>query len=91
MPRKWTLLLLLTSLRKPVNKGACYVNKKRWCYNPYSSTMSVLGSFTRTTNPSTRDLQLNVPSAIMVKYLAQGHKSPDRGHEPTLLIRNTRA
>ena len=48
-----------------------------WTRNTYSPTISVLVSFTSTTNP--RDLRLHVP---MIKHLAQGNKCHERNSNP---------
>ncbi len=50
--------------------------------------ITVLGYFTCTTNPITQDIWLNVhrkdKAIIKVEDLAQGHKLPQPGLEPTL-------
>ena len=46
------------------------LNKGTWV-DPYYSIVSVVGSLTLTTNPGTRNLQLNVPSAVTSSYELQ--------------------
>ncbi len=56
---------LITVARKPeetCEQGLLAIRTRNTGVNPYSFTISVLGSFTCTTNPSTWDLWLYNPS-----------------------------
>ncbi len=80
---------LINEIQKPEEtcKQGCLLKTRNTGANPYSSSISVLSSFTFTTYPKTQELQLYIPSKgqLRSKYFAHGHKyhdQPGQGSNP---------